>query len=206
MRSPVVVVTGPIASGKTTVARVIAARGGAVIDCDALAHRALDLPAVRRRLVAAFGSGVLAPSGRISRRRLARAVFADEAALAALNRIVRPAVRRAIAGEVSRRRRRSAYIVLDAVLYFQYTFPFKVDFVIATSAPRSSRIARMMERDSMTRAEARRRIERQKAFERDWARADETIATGRPLAAVRRDAGRIRDGFLGGYGISRRKR
>ena len=78
MRVPVIGVTGPIASGKTTVARIIAAAGGALVDCDALGARALEAPEVRASIVDAFGAGVLGAGGSVSRAKLARIVFASD--------------------------------------------------------------------------------------------------------------------------------
>jgi dephospho-CoA kinase len=196
MRAPVIGVTGPVASGKTTVARAITGRRGSLIDCDALAHRALADGVVRRRLVAAFGRGILAPSGRISRVRLRSAAFADERSLARLNRIVRPRVRSIITAAVRRERGRAEYIVLDAVLLFQYTFSFSIDLSIAAVASAGERMRRLMARDAITRTEARRIIERQRSLERDWRKADVEIDAGGPIAEVRREARRIRDEFL----------
>ena len=196
MRVPVIGVTGPIASGKTTVAKIMAAAGGALVDCDALGARALEAPEVRNSIVAAFGAGVLDARGAVSRRKLARVVFASDRNLERLNRIVRAPLKRIITREVLKRRARAPYIVLDAVLLFQYKFRFKVDYVVATRAFRAKRIARIMRRDGVSRGEALARIERQRKLESGWAKADVSIATDRKLANVRAEAGRIRDRFL----------
>jgi len=196
MRIPIIVVTGGIASGKTTVARALAGRRGALIDCDALGHRALAFPDVKRRITAAFGEGVLTRGGSVSRARLGGLAFADARSMARLDAAIRPRLRRLISAEVSRARRRAEYIVLDAVLYFQYTFSFNVDRVVLTTAPLETRVRRIMRRDARSREEALRRIARQKGLEALWARADVTIDTNRPRAAVARDARRIRDRVL----------
>ena len=195
-RAPVIGVTGPVASGKTTVARAMAGRGSALIDCDRLAHRALDDPLVKWRLVSAFGGEILTTGGRVSRRRLRQAAFADERALARLNRIVRAKIRSIISAEVRRARARAEYIVLDAVLLFQYKFKFEIDFAVATRAPAAERTRRIMRRDGVSRAEARRMIERQRRLEKGWAKAEAVIRTGAPLSRVRREARRLRDEFL----------
>ncbi len=195
-RPPVIGVTGPIASGKTTVARAIAGRRGALVDCDSLAHRALEDPLVKWRVVAAFGEGILGPSGRVSRRRLRGVVFGNERSLRRFNRIVRARVRAIIEAEVKREKGRAEYIVLDAVLLFQYKFKFEIDFAVATRAPAAARLARIIKRDGVTRAEAKRVMERQKGLERGWAKADAAIDTGAALAEVRREARRLRDEFF----------
>ena len=205
MRVPVIGVTGPIASGKTTVARIIAAAGGALVDCDALGARALELPAVRRSIAAAFGGAVLGAGGSVSRRKLASVVFASDRELDRLNGIVRAPLTRIITREVMKRRARARYIVLDAVLLFQYKFKFKVDLTIATNAPRTKRLARIMRRDGVSRGEALERIERQRPLEGGWVEADVSLATDAPLARVRLRAERIRDRFLADRMMTRRK-
>ncbi|MDD4856560.1 MAG: dephospho-CoA kinase [Candidatus Krumholzibacteria bacterium] len=206
MRAPVIGITGPIASGKTTVARLIAARGGALIDCDALGARALEATGVRRALVAAFGAGIMTAGGVISRRKLARVVFGSDRNLARLNRIVRPRLKRIITEEVLRRRAKAPYIVLDAVLLFQYKFKFKIDFVVVTRSSVAKRVMRIMRRDGVSRVEALERIERQKRLKDDWARADVAISTGGSLASMRGEARRIRDRFLAEAAARRKPR
>ena len=205
MRVPVIGVTGPLASGKTTVARIIAAAGGALIDCDALGARALETPGVRKRIVAAFGAGMLGAGGRVSRAKLARVVFADDRNLERLNRIVRTSLKRIITAEVRKSRVHAPYIVLDAVLLFQYKFRFKVDYAVATRASRARRLARIMRRDGVSRSEALARIERQRNLESGWTKADVSIATDGSRARVRSEAGRIRDRFLARTKTAERK-
>lgn len=205
MRVPVIGVTGPIASGKTTVARLMVGGRGALIDCDELGARALEAADVRKKLVDAFGARILDPRGKVSRRRLARVVFASDRDLSRLNRIVRPRLKRIITDEVRRRRSEAPYIVLDAVLLFQYKFRFKVDFAVATRASGASRLERIIRRDRISRAEALARIERQRGLEGGWAKADVVIATDRPAARVRSEVGRIRERFLASVWTTRRK-
>jgi dephospho-CoA kinase len=201
MASPVIAVTGAVASGKTTVATVVAARGGALVDCDALAHRALALDVVKRRLTASFGRSILTRAGNVSRARLRAIVFSSEERMATLNAIVRPHVTRTIDTEVRNLRGAFPYIVLDAVLFFHYTFKFKVDLIIVTEAAERVRLGRLMRRNGLPRDEALERIQCQRYLERDWMRADCTIRTDIARRAVVRIAESIRDGFLATHGI-----
>ena len=89
--------TGPIGCGKSTVARMLGRLGGFVIDADAVAREITApgqsaLPAIRAR----FGAGVVDDAGVLDRAALGRIVFADAAALADLEAIVHPQVRRRI--------------------------------------------------------------------------------------------------------------
>lgn len=201
MKAPIIVVTGPIGSGKTTVARVIAARGGTLVDCDELARDVLGVESVRERLVTRFGASILTRTGKISPARLGRTVFAGGDRLGSLNRIVRPAAKRLIRRTVSDLRPRVRYIVLDAVLFFQYKFSFKADLVVATLAPESLRLRRLVHGRGFTRADAMARIERQRQHYGEWKAADTAIMTDAPRRYVEREARRIRDAFCTKNGI-----
>lgn len=90
-------ITGPIGCGKSTVAQVLGELGGTVIDADILARRATDagrptLAQIRTR----FGDGVFAADGELDRAAMAAVVFEDAAALADLEGIVHPEVRRMV--------------------------------------------------------------------------------------------------------------
>lgn len=93
-RLPVtILVQGGIASGKSTVSKLLAARGARFLDCDRIAHEVLTEPAVEARLRETFGPGVFGPDGRIDRKALGKVVFDDPAALKALEGLVHPGVR-----------------------------------------------------------------------------------------------------------------
>jgi dephospho-CoA kinase len=201
MRSPVIAVTGGIATGKTTVAGIIADRGGAVVDCDAIGHEALETDEVRRGIGRVFGTDVMTPSGRVSRAKLARIVFSDGCRLEELNAVIRPVLKGMIRDEVFAARRTERYIVLDAVLYFQYKFRFKVDLVVRTAASEGTRSKRLMARDGMTRKKALERIERQEPLEDGWRMADVTVRTDIPMPRLRERVSRIRDRFLASRGL-----
>ena len=206
MKVPLIVVTGPIASGKSTVAKAMAEGGGVYVDADILAHEALEDPGFIARLQEEFGPEVIAGDGKVSRLRLARTVFPDQKKLDRLNVIIRPYVKKLAREKLKELAETSKYIVLDAVLFLQYKFRLKADLVVLTDAPEEVRIRRMMRRNGFDRKEAELRIERQKDLFDDWEKAGVRLDTDIPLAEVRKEAARIRDGFLEEYGRARRKR
>jgi dephospho-CoA kinase len=89
---PVIGILGGIGSGKSTVAAEFAKLGCKVIDADGIAHELLDELPVRKKVEELFGQAVLDSSGKIDRKKLAEAAFADEQMLRALNRIIHPSV------------------------------------------------------------------------------------------------------------------
>src|SRR5438477_8015865 len=89
-RKPVIGLVGGVGAGKSAAAAAMARRGGAVVDGDRLGHEALELPEVKRQLVARWGGRVLKPDGTANRRAIAGVVFADPAELKALEAVVFP--------------------------------------------------------------------------------------------------------------------
>lgn len=95
--------TGGLASGKSTVARIVADLGAVVVDADKIARDVVGpgTPGLEA-VVGAFGAEVLQPDSSLDREALASVVFDDDAALRALNAIVHPLVREQTAMRVAR--------------------------------------------------------------------------------------------------------
>src|SRR4051812_27885480 len=92
---PIIGLLGGIGSGKSTIARLFAQEGCAVIDADALAHEVLQTPDVQNELRAWLGDAIFDSSGptpRINRKALATQVFQQPDKLHRLNRIIHPRV------------------------------------------------------------------------------------------------------------------
>jgi dephospho-CoA kinase len=102
----VVGLTGPIGCGKSTVGRLLAELGATVIDADALARHVTDADgAALDEIRARFGASVFTEAGTLDRAGLGRIVFADSGALADLERIVHPRVRRLVDEALARAER-----------------------------------------------------------------------------------------------------
>lgn len=82
--------TGPIGSGKTTLAGILESYGLLNLEVDAIGHQMLTAPGVQEKLLADFGSSVLEPGGGINRRELGGLAFASPDATARLNAIMHP--------------------------------------------------------------------------------------------------------------------
>lgn len=152
----VIGLVGRIGAGKSTVARMFAAEGAAVFDADALAHEALAAPEVKAAVVDRFGPEVLDAAGGVSRAALAERVFGPApghaAALADLEAVVHPEVRRRIAAglaalraaEAADGRRRVA--VLDVPLLVQAGWDAACDRLVVVECEERVRQARLAAR------------------------------------------------------------
>ena len=129
---------GGVGSGKSLVARLLKERGADVVDADALGHRALERPEIKRRLVRAWVPGILRGAG-IDRGALARAAFGSRASALRLNRIVHPFILREMRRRLAGRR---GWTVLDAALLFEASADRLCDRVIFVDAPLRLRVRR----------------------------------------------------------------
>lgn len=175
----VIGLTGNIATGKSTVARLLRARGAEVIDADLLAH-AVMAPGtpVWEAVVRTFGREILNPDGTIDRRRLGRIVFADPAALSQLEAIVHPTVGKALRQRLrhlQRRREPPCVVVIEAIKLIEAGLPVLCDAVWVVVAPREVQIRRLMETRHLTREEAILRVDAQPPVEPKLAVADVVI-------------------------------
>ena len=91
-KKPIIGILGGIGSGKSTVANEFAKLGCAVVDADKIAHKLLNEPAVREKVLGLFGQEISDSTGKIDHRKLAAVVFADADKLSSLNRIIHPLV------------------------------------------------------------------------------------------------------------------
>jgi dephospho-CoA kinase len=149
---PVLGLIGGIGGGKSSAARLLADRGAAVIDADAVGHELLEDPSIRDRVVERFGAGVLegSPSGgagpsRISRRALAAIVFGEAAALRDLEAILHPAMRDRFLRTIQRLTREGGRtcIVLDAAVLLEAGWDDLCDRIAFVDAPRPERLRRV---------------------------------------------------------------
>ena len=153
----VIGLTGPIASGKSTIAEMLRKRGAEVIDADRV-YRGLLAPgaALWKRVVVRFGPTIIGSDGDIDRSALADIVFADPEALADLDRITHPAVIAELRDLIARTN--SPLVVLEAVKLVQSGLASDVDALWFVTADPETRLRRLISRSGMDEASARARI------------------------------------------------
>lgn len=180
--------TGNIASGKSTVAAMLVARGAEHLDADRLVHE-LYRPgsALVDTIAARFGEGVVAADGSIDRTVLGRIVFGDASALADLEAIVHPYTTRLIAERmraVASRPDPPPALVIEAVKLIEVGRHKVVDslwFVVAS--PETQR-KRLVEARGWRLEEANARLAAQAPLEPRLALADEVIRNDGTLQAL----------------------
>ena len=181
--------TGGIASGKSTVARMLAEKGAVTIDFDEIAHAVEDPGGpVWREIIRHFGEEILQGDRTIDRRKLGEAVFADRKKRELLNRLVHPVIfeewQRRLA-EI-RARRADAIVVSDIPLLIEAGMKDMVDLVLLVYITPEEQIRRVMARDGFSREEAERRLAAQMPIDEKLRWADIVIRNGGALEETRR--------------------
>lgn len=184
-------ITGPIASGKSLLCRILSERHGLpVIDADRLGHEAIGPGgAARDAVVARFGDAVLGPAGEIDRARLAALVFGDVAALAALESMSHPVILAEVARRVAALKA-SGYagiILLDAAVLPAWLDQLRLAALVLVQATPDVRLRRLEAR-GLDREEARRRIAAQERLFAEELSADRTMDNDGPRESLERAA------------------
>jgi dephospho-CoA kinase len=181
--------TGNIASGKSEVAKMLAARGATIIDADELAREAVrpETQALRD-IVKRWGKDVVKQDGSLDREALRRIVFADQSELDALNRIVHPGVTRLRDREVALAKERGDPIVVCVIpLLFERNLVDEFDAIVLVDAPRPVRLERLVTARGLEETEAMNMIAAQMPAELKRARADHCIDNNGSLDDLERD-------------------
>lgn len=150
--------TGGVASGKSTVAAMLAELGAVVIDADALAREvvAKGTPGLKA-VVEEFGEELLGPDGELDRPAMGRLVFNDEQARKRLEAIVHPLVFERIV-ELEEQAPEDAVVVHDIPLLAEGGRAGDFDHVIVVDAPEDVQVDRMTSDRGWTEEDARSRI------------------------------------------------
>ena len=159
----VIGLTGGIASGKSTVARILEGLGAVIIDADILAREAVapGEPAYKA-IVAEFGSGVVNPDSTINRAELGRLVFADREARKRLENITHPAIARRAEEKLDACRKNSVPVVFYvAPLLIEAGRTSIVNEIWVVYTDEATQLERLMQRDGIGPDDARRRLEAQ---------------------------------------------
>ncbi len=135
-------ITGGIGSGKSTVARMLGDMGAEVIDADEMCRELLAKPTMVRRLKAEFGQEITSEDGELKPSAIADIVFADGKALAKLNALLHPPVRRQVRRAAAGVKRSGGVLVIDAALLMENGLDEICDLIVFIHAPAKIRVAR----------------------------------------------------------------
>jgi dephospho-CoA kinase len=160
--------TGGIASGKSTVSKLLIEKGFSVVDADAAARKAVEPgePALVK-IVDAFGQEILNPDGTLNRGALGEIIFNNEESRKELNGIVHPAVRAQMLGEKDQAFEQGKNtVIMDIPLLYESQLTWMVDKTIVVYVDRETQLTRLMKRNGLSEEEATARIESQMSLDK----------------------------------------
>lgn len=190
--------TGGIGSGKSTVAAMFAERGVLVTDTDAIAHQ-LTAPGqpVVQGIAQIFGPQVLTADGVLDRAALRRRVFSDPAARKALEALLHPMIRAAVAealvgpvGSVPYR------MVVVPLLFESGGYAELLQRTLTVDCPESLQIQRAMARSRLTEAEVRAIMAAQLPRAERLERADDVLVNDADLTTLARNVDALHQKYL----------
>lgn len=176
--------TGSIASGKSTVAKMITALGLPIVDADIVARDVVEPGTETLALIAEqFGQDILLEDGTLNRAKLGDIIFHEPAKRKILNDIMHPAIRQEML------RQRDAYleagnkhVVMDIPLLFESKLQHYVERIIVVSVSEEVQLRRLMERNHLSEEDALARIRSQLPLSVKEQGADAVIYNNEDLA------------------------
>lgn len=184
----IVGLTGGIASGKSTVARIMAQAGAHVIDADLIAREVVHpgQPACEE-IRSLFGDAVFRSDGSLNRSAMGELVFGNEKLRRQLEAIVHPRVQQGMDEAVRRieKRFRDAVVVKDIPLLLESGMDRGLKEIIVVYVPEAVQIKRLMQRDGLSLNQARSRVRSQMPMEKKRALATILIDNSQTPAQTR---------------------
>lgn len=187
--------TGGIGTGKSTVCKLFAERGVAVIDADAVAKElvTLDQPALQA-IVQEFGKGIIDAKGRLRRDRLRSIIFSDPERRKRLEKLLHPLILEEMLSRANRAG--GPYCILCIPLLVETDQSSAVDRVLVVDAPEALQIQRVMERDHLTIDEIKAIMHAQASREDRLEAADDVIMNASDMTKLAEQVNALHQKYL----------
>lgn len=170
--------TGGIASGKSTVSRMLKDLGCIIIDADIISREVVEPgSSTLKKIVEIFGDTILNSDGTLNRKVLGDIVFSDRGKLCCLNSIIHPAIKDTIIDRIDecRRNDENSIVIVDAAVLLESRMDDIVDEVWLVYVNPSVQKQRLVKRDNLGIIEAETRIESQMSVEEKIKRSNRII-------------------------------
>ncbi len=155
--------TGSIASGKSTVSRMLKELGYPIVDADLVARQVVEPGSeTLQKINEAFDASVILPDGTLDRKKVGDLIFNDPESRKRLNDIIHPAIRKEML------RQRAAYVaeghqvvIMDIPLLFESQLQHLADKILVVSVTEENQLKRLIKRNGLSENEAAARISSQ---------------------------------------------
>jgi dephospho-CoA kinase len=162
--SLIIGLTGGIGTGKSTVAQMFVKLGAYLIDSDQIARKIVQQGEEGwEKIRQVFGPAYFLPDGQLNRGKLAQLIFRDPQARAQLDQITHPLIRKEIMAKIKEQKSAGLVpvVIVDIPLLYEVGAQHLVDQVVVVFVPPELQLERLMQRDNLTREEAKDRIQAQ---------------------------------------------
>ena len=184
-----IALTGGIATGKSSAAKLFDAWGFEIIDLDTVAHQILD--GQQEKISELFGATCIT-GGRVDRKALGKQVFSDREKRKKLEALLHPLIRQEAVRKAHILDAFGKPYLVDIPLFFELrSYPITCSIIVY--APREIQLQRLMQRDGYSIQEATQRIDAQMNIETKKQQATFVIDNSGDLAQLKRECRRIRD-------------
>jgi dephospho-CoA kinase len=188
--------TGGIASGKTTISNLFAARGVAIIDTDVISRALLEPgESTFDQVCQHFGETILTGNRSIDRARLREIVFNDPVQKRWLETMLHPLIFRR-SQEAITQQGGDAYVLVVVPLLFETNFQALVDRVLAVDCPAETQIRRLIKRDDIDESLARKMLAQQLSNDERLARAHDVIENRSDDSSLEQQVDRLHASYL----------
>ncbi len=189
-----IVLTGGIASGKSTASAILQLLGFRVVDADKIAHEVLNASA--DEIAKAFGKEFITQNG-VDRKKLGTLVFADAKERQKLESIVHPKIKEEIFTRAKEQEKFKKPYLIDLPLFFERQESYS-DFkkVLVVYAPQEIQLLRLIKRDGFSKKEALQRLNAQLPIEYKKEKANYLIDNSKDLAHLQKECEKVKEEIL----------
>lgn len=174
------VITGSIATGKSSVCAILRDKNYMVVDADIIAHE--ELAKHSSQIAFMFGESILS-DGVVDRKRLGKIVFANSEAKSKLENFLHPKIRVSIMQKIAELDKSGQVFFVDIPLFFE-TNAYDLLNIVVVYAPREVQLSRLVQRENMSAQEAVKRVEMQMDIEEKRLRAKYIIDNSNGTAGL----------------------
>ena len=191
-----IVLTGGIASGKSTVSALMQLFGFRVIDADKIAHEVLDNSI--EEISKAFGEEYIVEN-RVDRKRLGGLVFANKEERLKLESIVHPKIKEEILKRAKEQEAFNKPYFIDIPLFFEREGAYDINRVLVVYTPREIQLERLIKREGLLKEEAEQRINAQLPIDSKLKKATYVIDNSKDLKHLQKECERVKEEILNSF-------
>ncbi len=191
-----ILLTGGIATGKSSVCNFLKLHGFSIIDADKIAHEVLDENA--SKISEMFGDEYV-KDGRVDRRKLGELVFSDKDKKSSLEALLHPLIEDRIKKEALKLEKFNVPYIVDIPLFFETGKRYDIKPVVVVYAPKELQIERLVKREGFDLSHAKSRVESQIDIEKKRQEADFVIDNSKDIKHLQKEVDRFLDFIRGRY-------